>query len=168
MLISIIAAMGNNRVIGVNNQLPWHLPADLRHFKRITMGKPIIMGRKTYESIGKPLPGRRNIVISSNLDYRAAGCVVVDSVERAIAAAKDVDAKDIDEAMVIGGAEIFRQTMPLARRLYLTIIDANFAGDRFFLSWNDDDWIETSSESHAPDEKNIYPYRFLQLDRRGK
>ena len=164
MLISIIAAMSNNRAIGLDNKLPWHMPADLQHFKAITMGKPILMGRKTHAALGKALPGRQNIVLSSNPNYNAPGCVVVTSLAKALAIASQTNTAD--EIMIIGGAKLFCQTLSLANRLYITIIAADLAGDTFFLPWNADDWIETSSDAHQPDEKNIYPYRFLQLDRR--
>lgn len=160
--LSLIVAMGRGRVIGRDNQLPWHLPADLKHFKTVTMGKPIIMGRLTYESIGKPLPGRRNIVITRDAGYAAPGCEVVTSPEAALAAVADVE-----EALVIGGANLYRQMLPHADRLYFTFIDADFAGDAWFPQWNADEWRETAREAHRPDERNAFPYAFVVLERIG-
>lgn len=163
MLISMIAAMGDNRVIGdAENQMPWHLPADLQHFKRTTLGKPIIMGRKTFESIGRPLPGRQNIVISRDGDYRVEGCDVVDSPQAALDAAGDVE-----EVMITGGAQIYRLFMPQADRLHLTFIEGDFAGVAFFPEWSADEWEEVASESHPADEKNPHPYRFVELHRKA-
>ncbi len=160
MIMSLIVAMDTRRVIGKANQLPWHLPADLQHFKKITLGKPIIMGRKTYESIGRPLPGRRNVVISRQENFRVPGCDVFSSL---------VDALDAlthePEVMVIGGANIFEQALPLADRLFLTIIHEDFEGDTFFPEWSEAEWKEVASETHEPDEKNVYSYTFLELRR---
>lgn len=161
MNISLIVAMDRNRVIGNKNQLPWHLPADLKHFKELTMGKPIIMGRKTFESIGKPLPGRRNLIVSTQQDYQVNGCEVFSSLVSAIEAAQ----KDQHEIMIIGGATIFAQALPLASRLYLTIIDHEFTGDTFFPVWVKTEWQEIKREQHAPDEKNVYRYSFVDLKR---
>ncbi|GAB4346542.1 MAG: type 3 dihydrofolate reductase [Gammaproteobacteria bacterium] len=160
-MLSVIAAMGRGRVIGCGNRLPWHLPADLKHFKAVTLGKPVVMGRLTYESIGRPLPGRRNIVISRDPDYRAEGCEVVDSLAGALEAACDAE-----EVMVIGGATIYQQALPQAGRLYLTLIDENFEGDAWFPAWRESEWRQVASESHAPDEANPHPYRFVVLERR--
>ncbi|KAA3629588.1 MAG: type 3 dihydrofolate reductase [Proteobacteria bacterium] len=158
--LSLIAAMSRGRVIGHDNQLPWHLPADLQHFKTITMGKPILMGRLTYESIGKPLPGRRNIVITRDAGYTAPGCEVVHSIESALAAVADVE-----EAMVIGGASFYAQLLPQADRLYLTFIDAEFQGDAWFPQWSASEWREVERDDHAPDERNPCPYAFVVLER---
>lgn len=158
--LSIIVALGRGRVIGRGNQLPWHLPADLKHFKAVTMGKPVIMGRLTYESIGKPLPGRRNVVITRDAGYSAPGCEVVASPQAALQAVADAG-----EAMVIGGANLYRQMLPLAGRLYLTLIDAEFEGDTWFPEWNDAEWRETGRDAHEPDERNAYPYTFVELER---
>lgn len=128
MMISMIAAMAHDRVIGLDNQMPWHLPADLAHFKRVTLGKPVLMGRKTFESIGRPLPGRRNLVISRNPDYRADGVEVIDSVEAALALLAD---SDVAELMVIGGGHLYGQLLPRADRLYLTRIDLAGGGYPF-------------------------------------
>lgn len=159
MMVSLIVAMAKNRVIGKDNQLPWHLPADLKHFKTITMGKPIIMGRKTYDSIGRPLPGRRNIVITRQTDLTIAGCDVVNSLQAALALVDDA------EVMVIGGTEIFKQALPLAKRLYLTEIDAEFEGDAYFPELDHSQWEVVEREEHQPDETNIYKYEFLILQR---
>ena len=126
-MISLIVAHDKNRVIGYENDMPWHLPGDLQYFKETTMGKPVIMGRKTYESIGRPLPGRRNIVISRNVNYTAEGIEVVDSLDAALALVADVP-----EIMVIGGQQIFTQALPVADRLYITLIDHEFVGDTYF------------------------------------
>lgn len=161
MRISAIFAMSENRVIGKNNQLPWHLPADLKHFKQITMGNPILMGRKTYESIGKPLPGRCNIVITRDTNYQAPGCVVVNSVESALAAVKDND-----EIFIIGGALLYQETLPLTQRLYMTLIHHSFDGDTFFPALNENEWQEVERTDHPADENNKYSYSFVTLDRK--
>ncbi len=160
MLLSIMVAMDKNRVIGINNTLPWHLPADLQHFKKTTMGKPIVMGRKTYESIGKPLPGRRNIILTRQSDYQAAGCDIFTDIENLL----DNLANE-SEVMIIGGAEIFKRVLPITQRLYLTLIDHEFAGDTFFPQWHANEWREVASEKHHPDANNPYPYRFVTLDK---
>lgn len=160
MRLSIIAALGRDRVIGIENRLPWHLPADLRHFKRLTLGKPVLMGRKTHESIGRPLPGRLNIVLSRDPAFRPAGCVVVDSVAAARAAAAGAE-----ELMVMGGAGLYEQLLAVADRLYLTLIDAEFTGDAYFPDYGLYRWQELESEAHAPDADNPYPYRFVTLAR---
>ncbi len=161
MIISLIVAMDKNRLIGKNNQLPWHLPADLAHFKSITMGKPIVMGRKTFESIGKPLPGRRNIVITRQKDLKIAGYASFDSLEAVLKALTSEK-----EIMIIGGATIFEQALPMANKMYLTIIDEAFDGDTFFPSWDPKEWKEISTQSFDPDSKNSYPYRFVELQRK--
>lgn len=160
MIISAILAMDENRVIGKDNQLPWHLPADLQHFKQITWGKPIIMGRKTFQSIGKALPGRKNIVITRDLDFRAENCTVVHSLE-------DVfnDCKDASEVMIIGGAELIKQTLPQIQKLYLTLIHHQFEGNIYFPELNEKEWKEIDRVDHQPDEKNKYAYTFLTLSR---
>lgn len=161
MIISLIAAMGRNRVIGKDNDQPWDLPADWAYFKRKTLGKPCIMGRKTHEAIGKPLPERTNIIITRDRNYKAEGCVVVHSIDEALRAVRD--AKEI---MVIGGAEIYSQFLIHADRLYLTFIDADFEGDAFFPWFNETEWAEVSSEDHEPDENNPYRYRFVVMERK--
>lgn len=160
MLISFVVAMARNHVIGNHNQLPWRLPADLQHFKAVTMGKPVVMGRKTFDSIGRPLPGRTNIVVTRDVAYQAEGCVVVHSIDEALRAAGDVA-----EVMVIGGAEFYRQLLPRADRIHLTRIDAEFEGDAWFPELNDAEWREVAREAHAPDEKNPHAYAFVTLER---
>jgi len=161
-MISLIAAMASNRVIGINNTLPWHLPADFKHFKAVTMGKPILMGRKTYESIGRPLPGRTNIIITNNPSYVAEGCHVVNSIEQALTLTED-DA----EVMVIGGASFYQQTLPIAQRIYLTIIHHDFEGDAHFVEVDESIWREIERVDCQPDEKNCYPYSFLTLEKQA-
>lgn len=161
MLISLIVAMDRNRLIGRGNALPWHLPADLAHFKTLTLGKPIIMGRKTYESIGRPLPGRHNIVISRDPAFSAPGCTVVTSVDAALAAAGDVA-----EVMVIGGAQLYAEVLPRAQRIYLTHIDAAFEGDAWFPPLDDSVWREVACSEQAADPRNPFGYSFVTLERR--
>ncbi|MFQ2091543.1 type 3 dihydrofolate reductase [Aeromonas taiwanensis] len=162
MQISMIAAMAHDRVIGLDNQMPWHMPADLAHFKRVTLGKPVLMGRKTFESIGRPLPGRRNLVISRNPAYQAEGVEVIDSVEAALA----LLGEGVDELMVIGGGHLYGQLLPRADRLYLTRIDLAVAGDTRFPAFDDEQWRLVESEAHPADEKNPHPYRFETWQRR--
>jgi dihydrofolate reductase len=158
-VISLVVATSENGVIGSNNQLPWRLPNDLQRFKALTMGKPIIMGRKTYESIGKPLPGRQNIVITRK-QMDIAGCTVVDSIEAALRCTQGDD-----EAMIIGGAEIYRQALPQAQRIYLTQVHTTIAGDAVFPPLQLDEWRETLREKHAADDRHAYDYSFLVLER---
>lgn len=146
MSLSIIVAMAADNVIGVDNQLPWHLSADLKYFKAVTMGKPIIMGRKTFQSIGRALPGRRNIVITRDQAWSADGVDVVHAPESALEAVSDVP-----EAMVIGGAEIYRAVLPLVDKLYVTEVALDVAGDAFFPDINAAEWREVSRDSHAAD-----------------
>ncbi|PWK78145.1 dihydrofolate reductase [Mucilaginibacter oryzae] len=160
MTLSIIVAIAKNHAIGKDNKLLWYLPNDLKHFKDTTSGHTVIMGRKTFDSVGKPLPRRRNIVITRQA-ISIEGCEVVDSLKAAIALCKAED-----EVFVVGGAEIYRQAIPLTDRIYLTIIDQNFEGDTFFPELNQDDWQETKREEFEPDEKNRYKYSFITLDRR--
>lgn len=161
-MVSIIVAVAENGVIGKKNALPWYLPADLKRFKEMTTGKPIIMGRTTYESIGKPLPDRLNIVLSSDMNLKIAGCVVVYSVEEALGAARD-----FPEVMVIGGASIYRQFLPLARRMYLTRVRHNAEGDIYFPKFNQNEWQEISRDDFKADDKNPYDYSFLTLERKS-
>jgi len=158
---SIIAAMARNNVIGNENQLPWHLPADLQHFKKTTMNKPIIMGRKTFESVGRPLPERQNIVVTRNRDLQFDGCDMARDLDQALAIAGSVP-----EVMICGGAAIYQDALPMVDRMYLTFIDLEVAGDTFFPDWNIDEWTLVSSETHDPDEKNAYAYRFEIFERR--
>lgn len=160
MLISFVVAVDQNNLIGGNNQLVWHLPADLKHFKNITTGHSIIMGRKTYDSMSRALPNRRNIVITRQ-PITIPGCVVVHSLQEALNACAGEA-----EVFIIGGAEIFRQAMPLAGRIYLTRIHHAFEGDTYLPELNPDEWIESSHEDHRADEKNRYNYSFIQLDRK--
>lgn len=160
-MINLIVAMDRNRVIGRENQLPWHLPADLKHFKNLTMEHHIIMGRKTFESIGRPLPGRVNVVVTRNRDYAPPDTVVVGSLQEAL----DVARSD-DEIFVIGGSAIFRDALPLAERLYVTLIDHEFDGDTFFPPIDETKWLVTSRHDHEPDEKNRYRYSFVTYERR--
>jgi dihydrofolate reductase len=155
MKISIIAAMSFDRLIGNKNQLPWHLPADLKHFKAITLGKPIIMGRKTFESIGKALPGRTNIVISRDHRFTATGCIVAHSLEAALQQAS------FDEIMIIGGATLYEYALPLADTLYLTIVNGHFVGDCYFPAWSDGSWVLVDQKAHTADKANPYGYTFL-------
>lgn len=161
MKISMIVAMANKRVIGLNNKMPWHLPADLQHFKKTTLGKPVIMGRKTYDSIGRPLPGRLNIVVSRDVNLLIPGVTCVTSVEQALIAAAGVD-----EVMIIGGATIYEQFLKVANHLYLTFIDLDTIGDTYFPDYlNDGQWLEIENEQHVSDEKNAYNFKFVTLQR---
>ena len=160
MRITIIAAMDRNRLIGDGDRLPWRLPADLRRFKSLTMGKPIVMGRRTHESIGRALPGRRNIVLSRDPGYRAPGCEVVSSLEDALELARDAE-----ELMIVGGAELYAQALPRAERLYLTLLDASFSGDAWFPEFDEHAWRETFREDHEAEPGSPFPYSFIDLER---
>ena len=160
MILSIIVAIAKNHAIGKDNKLLWYLPNDLKHFKDVTTGHTVIMGRKTFDSVGKPLPKRRNIVITRQA-ISIDGCEVVPSVEAAIELCKAED-----EVFIVGGAEIYRQAIPLTNRIYLTIIDQDFEGDTFFPELNPDEWQEKDREDFEPDEKNKYKYSFITLVRR--
>ena len=162
MRISLIAAMGKDRVIGIENRLPWRLPADMKHFRALTMGKAVLMGRKTFESIGKPLTGRTNIVVSRDPDFLPAGVTVASSIAEALAVGEQSD----DEVMVIGGASFYAQLLPRAQRLYLTEVHHDFAGDAYFPAWNPGDWREAAREDHPAGVGNPYPYSFVTLVRR--
>ncbi len=153
MLISIVVAASTNNVIGVGGELPWRLADDLRHFKAITMGKPIIMGRRTWESIGRPLPGRQNIVMTRQSNYAADGCDVVTTPAAALAAAGAAD-----EVMVIGGGHIYEMFLPKAGRLYLTRVHASIDGDTFFPAVDAADWQLVSSEARVADASNDYAF----------
>ncbi len=158
--VSMIAAMDENRLIGRNNALPWHLPADLAYFKRTTMGKPVVMGRKTWESIGRPLPGRQNIVVTRTPGFSAPGCDIADSIDAALALAGDVD-----EIMLIGGAGLYAQAMPLASRLYLTLIHHRFPGGDAWFPEIGDDWSVTERQNFDSDQDNPYSYSFIKFVR---
>jgi dihydrofolate reductase len=168
MKIALIVAMAHNHIIGKDNAMPWHLPEDLRYFKRVTLGKPVIMGRNTYESIGKPLVQRPNIIISRNTLYRVDGATVVHSLEAALALGQQVlqETASDDELMVIGGAQIYAQALPLAQRLYLTEVHAQPEGDASFPLFNRDEWQEVAREEHQACARNPYAYDFLVLDRK--
>jgi len=159
MIVSIIVAIGENNAIGKNNQLLWHMPADLKYFKTKTSGHTIIMGRKTFDSVGKPLPHRRNIVVTRQ-DIKIEGCEVVKSIDDAIALCKGED-----EVFIGGGAEIYRQAMDKTDRIYLTIIHKMFDADTFFPEIDFTKWVETEHEDHQADEKNKLPYSFITLER---
>ena len=162
MKLSMIVAVAENGVIGRNNSLPWYLPNDLKYFKQTTMGKPVIMGRKTYESIGKPLPGRTNIVITRQADYQPEGVKVVNSVEAARELAESVCLIDgQDEAMIMGGAEIYALALPHTDRLYLTEVHADVEGDAFFPEYDKSRWQEVTREDFAAEGPNPYNYSFV-------
>jgi len=154
-ILSMIVAHANNRVIGKNNDMPWYLPADLAYFKKTTLGKPIIMGRKTFQSIGRPLPGRKNIVISRDKNYHADGVNVVNSVDAALALVSDSE-----EVMVIGGGAIYQHCLAAAQRLYITHIDATISGDTYFPEYDLNVWQKVSSDIRPRDEKNEYQLDF--------
>jgi dihydrofolate reductase len=163
MKLFIVAAVANNNVIGNENRLIWHLPADLKHFKELTMGHTMIMGRKTFESIGQPLKGRKTIVVTTQPDYDAQGCQLAHSIEEAIKMVKNEK-----EVFIAGGAEIYRQTINLyhTRRIFLTRIYANFEGDTFFPDIDPEKWEIIEREDHQPDEKNQYSFSFLTYKRK--
>ena len=167
MKIVLIAAFAQNSVVGINNALPWHLPEDLKYFKRTTSGKAIIMGRKTYDSIGRPLPNRTNIVITRNSDFKAQGVQVVSSLQAAIDLAREVNfINDVDEVMIIGGASIYEEALPQADRLYLTHVHAEVEGDAYFPAVDFSQWQESSRDDHAASDKNPYDYSFVVYDKK--
>lgn len=181
--ISLIAAMANNMVIGIDNSLPWRLPADLKRFRELTTGHTVIMGRKTYESLGKPLPNRKNIIITTQRSYKVPGCHIAHSFNSALRSAKG------EKIFIIGGEQIFRQAMSKAKYFYLTIIEKDFSGDASFPNINNnqpslknqlrldleeapvfsgldlDNWKVSEADPHSPDEKNHYRYVFYKLER---
>ena len=166
MILSVIVAMAQNRVIGLNNQMPWHLPADLAWFKKNTLNKPVIMGRKTFESIGRPLPNRHNIVISrqiESIDNKISNVSWVKSIDEAISLAQK---QQPDEVFIIGGGNIYKQVLPLIDRLYLTHIDAELQGDTYFPDYLPEQWQVIYQQDHQADEKNSYPYQFKILQRK--
>ena len=162
MIRSLVVAMARNRVIGRDNQLPWKLPKDLAYFKRVTMGHPVVMGRRTWQSIGRPLPGRNNIVVTRNAAFEATGATVVTSLEAAWKAAGGAG-----EVCVIGGTSLFAETLPIADRIHLTEVDAMVQGDTFFPEFDRGEWVEREVERHAADERHAYPFRILVLERRA-
>jgi dihydrofolate reductase len=159
MTVSIVVAISENHAIGKDNKLLWHLPKDLKHFKEITTGGTVIMGRKTYDSVGRPLPNRRNIVITRQ-QIEIPGCEVVNSIEAALALCRDTD-----EVFIVGGAEIYKLAMHLTDRIYLTIVHENFDADTYFPEIKSDIWKETERTDHEPDDKNPLPYSFITLER---
>lgn len=162
MTISLIVAMSENRIIGANGDLPWHLPADLKFFKATTLGKPIIMGRKTFDSIGRPLPGRKNIVITRNANWHHDGVDVAATMDDAIALAGDT--AEADEIMVTGGAQIYVQAMPQVDRMYITEVAVVVDGDTYFPEFSPDEWTEVSRKHHAADEGQP-AYAFVVYER---
>ena len=160
-MITIIVAMGKNREIGADNQLLWHLPKDLKHFKELTSGHPIIMGRKTYESIGKPLPNRTNIVISRKNDQFEEGILIVGSIKEALKFAKKID----ENVFIIGGGTIYEQTIDLADQLEVTLVDAELKADTFFPKIDEKKWLKTNETTHQKDEKNQFDFSFQTFER---
>ena len=168
MKLALICAMAENRTIGRNNSLPWHLSEDLKYFKRTTMGNSIIMGRKTWESIGRPLPGRTNIVITTNPDYVAQGIKVVNSLQAAIKLAKSISIIDgSEEAFVIGGAGLYKEALPHAELFHLTRVHAEVEGDTFLAEFNENEWTEVAREDFAKSETNPYDYSICLLQRQN-
>lgn len=158
--IFIIAAVANNGIIGSNNQLIWRLPADLKHFKELTLGHTIIMGRKTFESIGKPLPGRKSIIITRDTNYQHENCIVVHSIEEALKCAES------KQVFIIGGAEIYKQCIGIATKLFLTHVHSSFEGDAYFPSISAENWQIEDTKAFEADEKNPYPYSFVSYSRK--
>lgn len=154
-LLTLIAAMDRQRVIGYQQRLPWRLPADLRFFKQTTMHKPLLMGRRTWESIGRPLPGRQMVVLTAQTNYAAPDCEVVHSLHEALTLLDNVP-----EVLVIGGATLYAQTLPVAQRMYLTMVDAQVTGDVWFPAWNTADWALVWEAAHPADTQHAWPYRF--------
>jgi dihydrofolate reductase len=162
MIISLIVAAGDgNNAIGFKGRIPWHLPADLKKFKELTLDHPVVMGQKTFASLGRPLPGRTNIVITGDPNYRADGCRVVHSFEEALDAAGNEN-----EVFVIGGGQIYRLAFPKAQKIYLTKVHGTFEGDTFFPKVSKDEWQLTSSEPHAKDKDNPFDYTFCVYERK--
>ena len=160
-MVSVIVAVAQNGIIGNGNALIWHISEDLRRFKSITSGHPVIMGRKTFESLGRPLPNRTNIVITRQKDYHAEGCTVADSLDKAISLFPDNE-----EIFIIGGGEIYRQAMPFADKFYLTVVCHDYAGDTHFPEWNPEEWILMNEERHERGGKFEYPFIFRDFTRK--
>ena len=160
MKLAIIVATDEQRLIGKENNLPWKLSADLQYFRRITMGKPLIMGRNTHESIGRALPGRQNIVLTSDVTYQAKGCDIAHSVDEALACCEYED-----EVMVMGGSSLYSQFLPQADKLYLTLVHTTLTGDTWFPKWDKLEWKQISCETHQADDKNDYDYSFFVYER---
>lgn len=166
MKVSLIVAVSRNGVIGLNNQLPWHLPGDLKYFKSVTMGKPLIMGRKTFDSIGRPLPGRTNIVVTRDSQWHAEGVQVAQTLVQAMTLARlACAAAQVEEIMVIGGEQIYRLTLPVADRLYLTQVEAEVEGDAFFPIYDPEEWHQVSEQ--LPEKTDTHSYRYLVLERKA-
>ncbi len=164
---SIVVALSQNRVIGRNNELPWRLPVDLAHFKRVTMGKPIVMGRRTWESIGRPLPGRTHIVISGSPGRSSAGFHYASDIDSALTLGRSLAAEQgVGEVMIIGGALVYRQTLDICDRVYMTRVHAEIAGDAYFPELHDNVWELTRTEHVAPDDRNCYACTFEVWDRK--
>jgi dihydrofolate reductase len=161
-LVSLIVAMAQNGVIGRANALPWRLPEDLKRFRAFTLDKPILMGRKTFESLGRPLPGRANLVLTRDRAWFSHGVIVVHSVEEAL-----VQAASSDELVAIGGAQIYRLVLPFARRLYLTHVHADVAGDTYFPDFDATQWADLECSTHPADDQHAYPITFVTLERRN-
>ena len=161
MHLSIIVAMGKNRVIGKDGMLPWHISSDLKNFKKITMGKPILMGRKTYESIGRPLPGRENIVLTKNKNYFAEGCIVKNTIDEVF-----LYCQKVPELMIMGGAALYEQTLYKVKRLYITEVNATTDGDVFFPEFDRNEWVEISRNSFEASENDDFDYIFKILERK--
>ncbi|WP_138417069.1 dihydrofolate reductase [Aquibacillus sediminis] len=162
-MLSLLFAMDRNRVIGSNNDLPWRLPNDLKFFKQVTTGNTIIMGRKTFDSINRPLPNRENVILTRDKSYQQEGCQVIHSIDTIINWNNENPEK---EYFIIGGAELFKQTLPFADRMYMTYIDETFEGDTYFPSFDENNWQEVKREKGIKNEKNQYDYYFIQLDRK--
>lgn len=158
--LTLVAAMAHNRAIGLRGGMPWHLPAELAHFKVTTMGRSLVMGRKTWESIGRPLPGRQNIVITSDTGFKAPGCDVAHSLEEAIKLATS------EEVMIIGGGTLYQQAMPLADRMVLTHIDSEAEADTWFPAWDENDWVPVTREHFAADHANGLAYDIVEYRRK--
>lgn len=161
-MLSLCVAMDKNRLIGCHNALPWHLPADLKHFRIVTMGKPIIMGRKTYESIGRPLPGRLNVVVSRNFSLTLTGCEVLHNIEEVLTLSSQYE-----ESIVIGGAILYEKLLPYVQRMYVTWVHAELVGDTYFPNYQAEQWQEVDKQDYSVDAQNAYPYSFVILERTG-
>ena len=161
MIVSLIVAVADNGVIGRDNALPWHLPDDLKHFKRLTLGKPVVMGRKTFESIGKPLPGRLNVVVTRDTNYHREGVTVVDSIDAALAAAGTAE-----EVMIIGGADLFRLFLPRAQRVHLTRVHGNVEGDVRWPPLDETQWRRSAAEGHPADLRHAHAMTFELWEKR--
>jgi dihydrofolate reductase len=158
-MLTLIAAMGKNRAIGLAGRMPWHLPAELQHFKQATMGKAIVMGRKTWQAIGRPLPGRQNIVVSRNPDFQAEGVELAGSLEDAVRISES------DEVMVIGGGQLYALGLPLAQRMILTLIDIESEADTWFPEWDEQQWSQISEKHFPIDGNNKLAYRIIEFSR---